>query len=584
MSTGQVYRMPGWSRSGQVLSCAHVTATTARASTVVDALAEEYLTAFAELDPMNATAIGLPGYDALLPDLSPDGHAAREDLIRRTLAKLETAPAADETDRVTIAAMRERLGVVAQMYDLGMPLSEVNNIVSPVQDVRAVFDLMPTDTADDWGTIAQRLAAVPATLDSYVASLRHAASHGDVAPRRQVQACVVQSEANLGLDGFFASFVGRAGESADIPDSLRADLDRGAHAAQAGYQRLRDFLADELLAQAPADDAIGRERYGPLSQMFVGAEINLDEVHEWGQQELARISELMCQTADQISPGASVDEALAVLDADPARMLSGTDALQAWMQQRADEAIEALSGEHFDIPEPVRRLECRIAPTNTGVIYYTGPSDDFSRPGRMWWSVPAGVTQFSTWRELTTVYHEGVPGHHLQIAQSVYNRAELNSWRRLGAWVSGHGEGWALYSEWLMADLGYMDDPGNRMGLLAGQSLRAARVVIDVGVHCRFPAPAEVGGGEWTYDKAWQLLTGHGYMSTEVLRFELERYLGWPGQAPSYKLGEKLWLELRDESRARAGDAFDLREFHRRALNLGSLGLDVLRHAVLNEL
>jgi len=150
--------------------------------------------------------------------------------------------------------------------------------------------------------------------------------------------------------------------------------------------------------------------------------------------------------------------------------------------------------------------------------------------------------------------------------------------------VSGHGEGWALYAEWLMADLGYMDDPGNRMGLLAGQSLRAARVVIDVGVHCGFDAPAEVGGGAWSYDKAWQMLTTHGFMSREFLRFELERYLGWPGQAPSYKLGEKLWLELRDESRARSGDAFDLKEFHHRALNLGSMGLDVLRKAVLREL
>ena len=559
-----------------------MTATAARTATPVDRLAEDYLTAHAELDPIMATTNGVPGYDDRMPDLSPDGHAARAELIRRTLAGLDGAAPADETDRVTIAALRERLDVQAQMYELGMPQYELNNIVSPVQDVRAVFDLLPTDSVADWTVVARRLAAVPAALDGYIASLRQSATLGNIAPRRQVQACIVQSEANLGQDGFFATFVDRAGES--IPDTLRADLDRGAHAAQAGYQRLRDFLADELLAQAPADDAIGRERYAPLSRLFLGAEIDLAETYEWGQQELARIAELMRQTADRISPGASIAEAIAVLDRDPARLLNGTDALQRWMQQRADEAIEALNGPHFDIPEPVRRLECRIAPTNTGVIYYTNPSDDFSRPGRMWWSVPAGVTEFSTWRELTTVYHEGVPGHHLQIGQAIYNRAELNSWRRLGCFVSGHGEGWALYSEWLMADLGYMDDPGNRMGLLAGQSLRAARVVIDVGVHCGFPAPAEVGGGQWTYDKAWQLLTGHGFMSIEVLRFELERYLGWPGQAPSYKLGEKLWLELRDECKARAGAGFDRKEFHRRALNLGSLGLDVLRRAVLNEL
>jgi uncharacterized protein (DUF885 family) len=202
----------------------------------------------------------------------------------------------------------------------------------------------------------------------------------------------------------------------------------------------------------------------------------------------------------------------------------------------------------------------------------------------MWWSVPEGVTEFSTWRELTTVYHEGVPGHHLQVAQTVYRRQLLNRWRRLASWVSGHGEGWALYAEWLMADLGFMDDPGNRLGLLDGQSLRAARVVIDIGVHCELPAPAEVGGGAWTYDKAWQLLTRHANMAPEILRYELDRYLGWPGQAPSYKVGERLWLQLRDETRAREGAGFDLKAFHRRALDVGGVGLDVLRQAVLGEL
>jgi uncharacterized protein (DUF885 family) len=199
----------------------------------------------------------------------------------------------------------------------------------------------------------------------------------------------------------------------------------------------------------------------------------------------------------------------------------------------------------------------------------------------MWWSVPKGVTEFSTWRELTTVYHEGVPGHHLQVAQTVYRKETLNKWRRLSAWTSGHGEGWALYAERLMDELGYFAEPGNRMGWLDGQSLRAARVVIDIGVHCGFPAPAEVGGGEWDYDKAWTYLTSHANMDEAMLRFELDRYLGWPGQAPSYKIGERLWLQLRGEARAREGDAFDLKDFHRRALDIGGVGLDTLRAAVL---
>ena len=121
-------------------------------------------------------------------------------------------------------------------------------------------------------------------------------------------------------------------------------------------------------------------------------------------------------------------------------------------------------------------------------MYYTGPSEDLvTRPGRMWWSVPEGDTEFGTWRELSTVYHEGVPGHHLQIAQTVYRKEILNRWMRVAAWVSGHGEGWALYAERLMADLGFLDDPADYLGMLDGQSLRAARVVLDIGIHCGLP-------------------------------------------------------------------------------------------------
>ncbi len=292
----------------------------------------------------------------------------------------------------------------------------------------------------------------------------------------------------------------------------------------------------------------------------------------------------MAATAERIRPGATPREAMDDLDADPARRLHGTEALQRWMQQTSDEAVAALAGTHFDIPEAIRTLECRIAPTHSGGIYYTGPSEDLSRPGRMWWAVPEGVDSFGTWRELTTVYHEGVPGHHLQIAQTVLRRELLNRWRRTASWLSGHGEGWALYAERLMAELGFLDDPGDLLGMLDAQGMRAARVVIDIGVHCGFEAPAAVGGGTWTYDKAWQLLTAHSAMAEGFLRFELDRYLGWPGQAPAYKIGERLWLQLRaDAERAAeaAGERFDLAAFHRRALDVGSVGMDVLRRAVL---
>ena len=553
-----------------------------RPSSPIDAIADTYLDGVVGLSPISATYLGIAGHDRELDDFSPEGHAAHSQLRRDTLARLADAPPVDDVDRVTVAALTERLQLAEEQYAAGLDEMSLNVIASPLQEVRGTFDLMPTDTDEQWTTIAARMAQVPVALDQFVQSLRVAAARDDVSPRRQVRACIKQCLEFTSKDGYFATLVSdaRSGDT-ELDAAVATDLERSVRLAADAYSGLADTLRQELLDRAPEDDACGRDRYGLFSRSFLGAEVDLEETYAWGQAELARITAEMREVAEQVRPGASVKEAVAHLDADPRYQLHGTDELQRWMQEKADGAIAALAGTHFDIPDPVRTIECRIAPTQTGGIYYTGPSEDFSRPGRMWWSVPQGVDEFGTWRELTTVYHEGVPGHHLQVGQTVFRSEVLNRWRRLMSWTSGHGEGWALYAERLMAELGYLDDPGDRMGLLDGQSLRAARVVLDIGVHCGFEAPAEVGGGAWSYDKAWEFLDAHANMAEGFLRFELDRYLGWPGQAPAYKVGERLWLELRDEVRRREGDAFDAPAFHRRALDVGGVGLDTLRRAVL---
>ncbi|ROS76972.1 DUF885 domain-containing protein [Cellulomonas sp. PhB143] len=563
-----------------------------RTPSAVDAIAEAYVARLAELDPVSATFMGLSGHDHRMTDLSPAGHAARADLDRSTLDALDALEAAggadelDAVDRVTVAAMRERLGLQLETYADDEPLASLNVIESPLQALRDVFDLVPTGTVEAWEDVAARLEALPAALAGYRESLRAAAGRGHVAAVRQVRACAAQARGLAGEESFFTAFV-RGGAAAAVLDGsgacqlLQGRLETGAAGARAAYGELADFLADELAPLAPAGDGVGRRRYALASRYFLGAQVDLDETYAWGLAELARIvAEQEAVAREVAGPDATLADAVAVLDADPARRLEGTDALRAWMQKTSDAAIEALDGVHFDVPGPVRTLECRIAPTQTGGIYYTPPSDDFSRPGRMWWSVPAGVESFTTWMERTTVYHEGVPGHHLQCGQAVFARDTLNSWRRLACWVSGHGEGWALYAERLMADLGFLDDPGDRLGMLDAQRLRAARVVVDLGVHLGLDAPPEWGGGTWDADKAWDFLRANVTLDDATLRFELDRYLGWPGQAPSYKVGQRLWEQVRDAARdaARArGEELDLRAFHARALGLGSVGLDVLR-------
>ncbi|WP_146929191.1 DUF885 domain-containing protein [Cellulomonas xylanilytica] len=547
------------------------------------------MTQYATLDPLAATSMGIAGHDHEMTDHSPAGLQARADLTRATLQQLDGASPTDEIDQITLAAMRERLGLELELHEAGEFLRDLNNIASPVQNLRDVFDIMPTDSVEAWSNIAARLNALPFAVDGYVESLRLAAGSGAVAAIRQVEEAARQAQELADpATSFFTTFITGADVDAVLDESaacslVRAELEHGATAARDAYATLAAFLRDELAPQAPQEDAAGRERYALWSRAFLGATVDLEETYRWGLEELARVVAEQEAVAAQIAgPGATVEQAVAKLDENPAGTLHGTAALQAWMQETSDAAIEALDGTHFDIPVPVLTLECRIAPTQNGGIYYTGPSDDFSRPGRMWWSVPPEVTTFNTWREKTTVYHEGVPGHHLQIGQAVFQRATLNTWRRLACWTSGYGEGWALYAERLMADLGFLDDPGDRLGMLDGQRMRAARVVFDIGVHLGLEAPPEWGGGTWDADKGWAFLVANINMPEAFIRFEWNRYLGWPGQAPSYKIGQRLWEQTRDAAAAEAraaGEEFDLKAFHARALGMGALPLDVLRTA-----
>jgi uncharacterized protein (DUF885 family) len=550
-----------------------------RKPTAIDQIADSYLDWMVDESPSYATYIGRPGGEDKLDDESPAAAAKSASKAAEVLRQLAATDAVDDTDRVTKDAMQRTLQLGIDTYDAGLWRRNLNVIASPAQGIREIFDLSPTATEQDWVNLVGRSNAVDGAISGYIETLREGIKANDTPARRQVVAVLEETKQWASAEGFFHKFAaGAKTASGELPAALKADLEKAAQNASDAYGKLATFLENELLPVASTEDAIGRERYALLSQAFVGAKLDLDETYEWGREELARVAAEQARVANEIKPGASVQEAIEHLNNDASRKLHGTDELQRWMQKLSDRAISELGKTHFDIAEPLRALECMIAPSNSGAIYYTGPSDDFSRPGRMWWSVPEGVTEFDTWRETTTVYHEGVPGHHLQVAQAVYNREELNSWRRLASWTSGHGEGWALYAERLMEQLGYLEDPGDRLGMLDGQRMRAVRVVLDIGVH--LGKPRLDGTGKWDYDYALQQMNENVNMSPEFLAFETNRYFGWPGQAPSYKVGQRIWEQLRDEAAAKAGANWDIKAWHKKALNLGGIPLDTLRYAL----
>jgi len=517
----------------------------------VDDIAAEYVEQAAALDPCYATTAGIAGYDHELPDLSPDGFAGRAGLDRSTLATLDAAEAPDPREQVARAAMRERLALAVECYDAGDTTSELSTIASWVQKVREVFDLMPTDGEEAAASITQRMAAVPRAYRQLSVTLLEAARDGRCAARRRVEEVAGQCAAwARPEDSFYGGLTGRL---TGVPDSLRRELAVAARAATAATAELSAFLDRELMPLAREKDACGPEVYGRASRYFLGAVVDLPEAYAWSWEELARLRAEMTRVSNLVRPGATVAEAVAILDQDPARRIEGRENFRAWMQEQAERTIAELHGKHFDIPLPAHRIEAVIAPTSDGGIYYTEPSEDWSRPGRMCWSVPDGVDTFSTWKEVTVVYHEGVPGHHLQMSHAMADTESLNRWQRI-SFVSGHGEGWALYAERLMGDLGYLDDPGAYLGMLDSQQLFAAQVALDIGVHLELDVPQSTGwrdGERWNAELAWELLRAHSSWDERQLRSEQRRCLGLPGQAPSYKLGERIWLQARQDARAR---------------------------------
>ncbi|NOL44756.1 DUF885 domain-containing protein [Kribbella sandramycini] len=550
----------------------------------MDQLSERYLEDYVTLEPIEATFIGIPGHDHEFPDFSPGGFDGLAELARVAVAETTEIEPGSPREEVARDAFVERLGLIGASHEAGVPQHQLNAISSVPAHIRKVFDLMPTATQENWETIAIRLNQVGTALDQYRGTLLEQAGRGRVSALRQVEdlAGRIAGWTDPNGDNFFG---GLAAQAPDGP--VKPTVEAAAASAAKAFAEFGGWLTAELAPRAPQRDACGREVYELASRNFLGATVDLDETYAWGWQELARIEGEMAAIAAELNGGdRNIQAAAALLDADPARKIRGKEAFREWMQELSDTAVAELAGRHFDIPESIRTLDCRIAPTSDGSIYYTPPSEDLtSRRGAMWWAVPNGIEDFATWREVTTVYHEGVPGHHLQCAQTILRGDLLNRWQRVGCWVSGHGEGWALYAERLMDELGYLDDPGSRFGMLDAQGFRAARVIVDIGMHLELEIPKDNPfgwrpGERWNADLGFEFLRAHAGLETEFLKAELNRYLGWPGQAPSYKVGERIWLQAREEAKQRKGSGFDLRQFHSDALNLGSLGLDPLRRAL----
>jgi len=545
-------------------------------------VADAYVDELIALDPVTGTYLGVKESSSRLPDLSPAGQEALAELARRTLARLDEAerqPGADsDIERRCGRLLRERLTAELAVHEAEEGLRRVGNMATPAHSVREVFTVTPNQSEEDWAAIAERLRAVPAAYAGYRESLSLGLERKLYAAPRPTATFVEQltewSDTDGKGRGWFEDFVSAG------PEALRAELDEAASAATAAVVELRDWMRDVYApAIEGAPNTVGRERYGRWARYFNGTDLDLDEAYAYGWAEFHRLLGEMKQEAEKILPGAETPwVALAHLD-EHGKHIDGVDEVRDWLQGLMDQAIDELDGTHFELAERVRKVESCIAPPGGAAApYYTPPSEDFSRPGRTW--LPTmGQTRFPVYDLVSTWYHEGVPGHHLQLAQWAHVAADLSRYQATIGGVSANAEGWALYAERLMDELGYLTDAEQRLGYLDAQMMRAARVIVDIGMHLELEIPADSPfhpGETWTPELAQEFFGAHSSRPADFVESELTRYLTIPGQAIGYKLGERDWLQGRAKARERRGEAFDLKAWHMAALSQGSLGLDDL--------
>ena len=555
------------------------------------AIADDYIRALAGLDAYLAVRTGLDTPDGRLPDLSPAGLAAVADLARSTLAEVEAAVRSGEVvdagEQRCGKLLRERLTAELALREAGedrrsvLPFNVLTLTApsaSPLMGLRDIFTLMPTDTPEHWQAIGRRMANIPEALKQYQATLADAIGRELLCGPRQVAAvldALGQMTSGKSAAGWFGDFASGA------PESVRSEVGVAAASANAAMAGMKDWLSRVYApAAAGRPETVGSERYARWVRFWCGTDLDLEEAYSWAWEQFADVGAQMRQVADAVLPGSTPLQAMAWLD-EHGEAYDGVDAIRAFLQEQIDRVIGDMQGEYFDLAEPLLKVEAMIAPAGASAAapYYSPPSVDFSRPGRTWLPT-GGKDRFPVWRLTDLWYHESVPGHHMQLGQWTYLAKELTVYQSTMGFVAANAEGWAMYAEQFMDELGYYaNDPGVRLGYLNAQMQRVQRVVMDIGLHAglAFPATSPVFPGQtMTPDNAREFYGAFCGLPADQLDAEIIRYLSLPGQAITYKVGQRVWLAGRDAARKAHGESFDLKAWHMAALSQGSLGLDEL--------
>lgn len=551
-------------------------------------LSDQAVDRLAAGNPLLATYLGIAGRDHAWPDLSPGGLAESRALHDAIRSEARACEVPDDRHGLAKDVLLEYCDGEIGLHDAGDHHFSLNNIVSPHQELRFVFGSQASDTVADWEAIIGRVETIGDPLEGFRQTLEEGRQQGRTVSRRQVETVIEQGDMAIGDQSSFdqlldklskASFASGDPASRSAEEQALADrLTAAIGTAKDAYRSFNQYLADTYLADAVEADAVGEERYLRAARTFLGTDLDARATYRWGWDEVERLWTAMQAACADIDADAPVSEVINDLKTSPNYAVETTEEFIEVMEERQAHALASLEGVHFDVPDQIRQVNVQVEPAGgASAAHYVPPSEDFSRPGSVWYPIE-GQSHFPLFQEVTTAYHEGFPGHHLQVGVQATLSSELSRFHRMVAWYPGSGEGWALYAEHLMGELGFLEKPEYVVGLLSSQLMRSCRVAIDIGTHLDLPIPDDVTfhpGERWNFDLAYELLTQRALLSSEDASSEVTRYYGWPGQAISYKVGEQAILDLRAERTAKGN--FDPKAFHSDVLSVGSIGLDLMR-------
>jgi len=538
----------------------------------IDELADRYWLDYLEREPVSATVLGYEGHDDRLPDPGPEGRARERAANVAALAQVRSMDrsnaSADELvtlDLVEVIAQTAIEIQDAKLYQLGV----IDQLFGPQQIISDLARLQKVDTSERFDRFLERLGRYPAYIDAVVGVLDEGEAAGRTAARVVVERVIGQVE-RLADTPPEASPVAEmvqppAPEDRDrLVDVLRRDVYPAYHHLLDAMRAYAPAARDEVgLWATPGGDAAYRVAIKASTSLAEEPE----DLHAYGLAQIEAINEERAAIAARHGR-TSWHAFLAELDADPANHATEPDGLVV----RAAAQIELAMAEAPRYFTRLPRAACIVQAVeayrekDAPFAFYYPPTKDLSRPG-IYFVNTYDLPQRPFHMLATTTYHEAVPGHHFQIALE-QELEELSEFRRFGSRLAGTAfvEGWGLYAERLADEIGLYEDDIERLGMLGAQAWRAARLVVDTGIHAL----------RWTRERSVDFLIDCGLTPINAT-IETDRYIAWPGQALAYMVGQREILRLREELERRDGARFDLRDFHDQTIGHGSLSLDALR-------